>query len=86
LFLVHCANHANFIEPRFFYKSDINGISPYTIDHTKRICSACLEFYNIIGEYFKKKYVVPCPGSVLFAGMKVNSYYEVETASVFQKK
>lgn len=79
LFLVHCANHANFIEPEYFLDDGDNGKVPYAIDQTKRICSCCLEFYNIIGEGFRKKLVVPCPGAVLFAGMSVNCYYEVET-------
>ncbi len=79
LFLVHCANHANFIEPRFFIENGNGGVVPYSIDQTKRICSACLEFYNIVGEAYSKKFVVPCPGAVLFAGLSVNRYYEVET-------
>jgi hypothetical protein len=49
------------------------------IGKTKEVCSACLEFFNIIGGNFRKKFVVPCPGAVLFAGMSVNQYYQVET-------
>lgn len=41
------------------------------------ICSACLEFFNIIGSRLVKKLVVPGPGAVLFAGMAPNRYYEV---------
>jgi hypothetical protein len=80
IFLVHCANHANFLEPKYFLDERDVGKVPYAIEQTKRICSACLEFYNIIGEGFRKKLVVPCPGAVLFAGMGVNRYYEVETS------
>ena len=76
LFVTHCANHANFIEP-VYYVTDENGIIPYSIDKTPYICSACLEFYNIIGSKFYKKMVVPCPGAVLFAGLPVNTYVEV---------
>jgi len=76
LFITHCANHANFIEPTYFIIEE-NGPVPYSIDKTSHICSACLEFFNIIGARFRKKMVVPCPGAVLFAGMAANRYYEV---------
>jgi len=76
LFITHCANHANFIDPRYYVVEE-DGPVPYSIDKTTHICSACLEFFNIIGAQFKKKLVVPCPGAVLFAGMAPNRYYEV---------
>jgi hypothetical protein len=76
LFITHCANHANFIEPAHFIEEG-NGPVPYSIAKTTHICSACLEFFNIIGSQFKKKLVIPCPGAVLFAGMAPNRYYEV---------
>jgi hypothetical protein len=76
LFITHCANHANFIEPTYFIIEE-NEPVPYSIDKTSHICSACLEFFNIIGANFRKKYVVPCPGAVLYAGMITNRYYEV---------
>lgn len=83
LFAYHCANHANFIEPRFFINSNNgDGIIPYSIDKTKHVCSCCLELFNIIGSEFKTKLVVPCPGAVLFAGMSVNKYYQVTTEKV----
>jgi hypothetical protein len=78
LFIYHCANHANFLDPEFFIES-IDGPIPYSIGSTKQVCSACLEFFNIIGEEFKKKFVIPCPGAVLFAGMVVNQYYLIES-------
>jgi hypothetical protein len=76
LFIGHCANHANFIEPAYQVLEDRRPV-PYSLGKTRTICSACLEFYNIIGSSFKKKYVVPCPGAVLFSGMVPNRYYEV---------
>jgi hypothetical protein len=76
LFITHRANHANFIEPAYFILEE-NELIPYSIDKTSHICSACLEFFNIIGTNFEKKYVVPCPGAVLYAGMITNRYYEV---------
>ncbi len=79
LFIGHCANHANFIEPAYQVPEDGHSV-PYSLGKTRTVCSACLEFYNIIGSSFKKKYVVPCPGAVLFAGMVPNHYYEVISA------
>ena len=76
LFVSHCANHANFIEPAFFTHEE-GDIVPYSICKTSHVCSACMEWYNIIGRSFKKKLVVPCPGAVLFAGLITNRYYEV---------
>ena len=76
LFIGHCANHANFIEPAYQVLEDHRPV-PYSLGKTRTVCSACLEFYNIIGSSFKKKYVVPCPGAVLFSGMVPNHYYEV---------
>jgi hypothetical protein len=76
LFITHCANHANFIEPVYFIEEE-NQTVPYSIAKTTHICSACLEFFDIIGSQFQKKLVVPCPGAVLFAGMAPNRYYEV---------
>jgi hypothetical protein len=58
---------------------------PYSIDKTSQICSACLEYFNIIGANFSKKYLVPCPGAVLFCGMAANRYYEVLRANSFYK-
>jgi len=76
LFVSHCANHANFIEPAYFILEEGERV-PYSICKTSHVCSACMEWYNIIGGSFKKKLVVPCPGAVLFAGLITNRYYEV---------
>lgn len=76
LFVSHCANHANFIEPACFTLEGDERI-PYSICKTSHVCSACMEWYNIIGGSFRKKLVVPCPGAVLFAGLITNRYYEV---------
>ena len=75
LFITHCANHANFIEPEYFLED--GEPVPYSLGKTTHLCSACLELFNIIGSAWKKKLVVPCPGAVLFAGMSPNRYYEV---------
>ncbi|MBU2549996.1 MAG: hypothetical protein KKB20_16410 [Proteobacteria bacterium] len=76
LFRYHCANHANFIDPVWHVGSG-NGKEPYSIAGTARVCSACLEFYNLIGRNWPRKWVVPCPGAVRFAGLAGNVYYEV---------
>lgn len=78
LFSWHCANHANFIQPRYALTTE-NADAPYSIGPTSTVCSACLEFYNIIGRLHPVKYVVPCPGAVLFAGLEKNVYYEVRS-------
>ncbi len=80
LLLTHSANHANFIEPKYYVEDNGFGKVPYSISNkTKRICSACLEFFNIIGARHKKKMVVTCPGGAIYAGLAVNKYYEVIT-------
>ena len=76
LFVYHCANHANFIDPVWFVENH-HGREPYSIGPTARVCSACLEFYNLIGHNWPRKWVVPCPGAVRFAGLAANVYYEV---------
>ena len=76
LFMYHCANHANFIEPMFYITKNHEKI-PYSIAPTRYVCSCCLEIYDIIGTQFKKKLVIPCPGSVIFAGLKKDKFYEV---------
>ena len=78
LFVTHCANHANFIEPAFFLEENGDKI-PYSIGKTNQICSACLEFFGVLGNGYPKKRVVPCPGAVIYAGLPVNRYIEVET-------
>ncbi len=77
LFITHSANHANFIEPEYYIVENGEKV-PYSLGKTTQICSACLEFYNIIGLPYRKKLVVPCPGAVIFAGMAPNHYYEVK--------
>lgn len=79
LFLNQCANHANFIDP-VFYCLENDHIVPYSIGNTINVCSACLEFFNIIGGQFSRKLVVPCPGAVFYAGVPVNRYVEVITS------
>jgi hypothetical protein len=76
ILLSHSANHANFIDPNFFI--DLNGtIVPYSIADSIHVCSSCIEFFNILGERWIKKYIVPCIGAVQFAHLPMDRYFEV---------
>jgi hypothetical protein len=78
IFASHSANHSNFIDPKFFVTE--NGvISPYSIADSLRVCSSCMEFFNILGEQWPIKYIIPCIGAVLFAHLPMNQYFEVKT-------
>ena len=78
ILLSHSANHANFIDPKFFI--NMNGAKvPYSIADSIYVCSSCLEFFNILGEQWIEKYVVPCIGAVQFAHLPMDHYFEVKT-------
>ncbi len=77
IFASHSANHSNFIDPKYFVTR--NGmISPYSIANSLRVCSSCMEFFNILGAEWPIKYVVPCIGAVLFAHLPMDQYFEVK--------
>ena len=76
ILLSHSANHANFIDPKFLINTD--GIkAPYSIADSIHVCSSCIEFFNILGEQWPVKYVVPCIGAVQFAHLPIDQYFEV---------
>ena len=76
----HSGNHANFIDPRFFVA--LNGRTvPYSIADSLHVCSSCLEFFNILGDQWPVKYVVPCIGAVQFAHLSKDQYFEVRSFS-----
>ncbi len=76
IFAHHSANHANFIDPKFLVT--IDGIkAPYSIADSIHVCSSCIEFFNILGEQWPVKYVVPCIGAVQFARLPIDQYFEV---------
>ncbi len=78
ILLSHSANHANFIDPEFYY--DLNGSKvPYSIANSIHVCSSCLEFFNILGGQWPLKYVVPCAGAVRFAKLPKDDYFKVVT-------
>ena len=74
ILLSHSANHANFIDPKFIV--NMNGEKvPYSIADSPRVCSSCLEFFNILGDQWAVKYVVPCIGAVQFAHLPMNTIF-----------
>lgn len=78
IFAHHSANHANFLHPKFFI--NLNGIlAPYSIADSIHVCSSCLELFNILGEPWPVKYVVPCIGAVQFAHLPIDRYLQVST-------
>ena len=78
ILLSHSANHANFLDPKFFI--NLNGtMVPYSIADSIHVCSSCLEFFNILGSQWPVKYVVPCIGAVQFAHLSMEHYFEVKT-------
>ena len=81
ILLSHSANHANFLDPKFFVT--VNGIiTPYSIADSLHVCSSCVEFFNILGEEWQIKYVTPCIGAVMFARLPIDRYFEVRVVSV----
>ena len=73
LYLSHTANHANFINPRFFIRQNRSMI-PYSIDCSAHLCSCCLELFQVLGTQYAKKLVAPCPGATIFARLIPNRY------------
>lgn len=78
IFLTNCANHANFIDPKYCVEEE-GRVVPYSINpDTLYICSACAEMLDIVGSEYQVKMVVPCVGAALYGLMEVNRYYRVE--------
>jgi len=78
IFAHHSANHANFIDAKHFVT--LNGLFiPYSIADSIHLCSSCVEFFNILGEQWPVKYVIPCIGAVQFAHLPMDQYFRVET-------
>jgi hypothetical protein len=85
IFMSQSANHANFLDPKFFVNQ--NGtIVPYSIADSIHVCSSCLEFFGILGSQWSTKYVVPCIGAVMFARLPADRYLEVNAVSVSEGK
>ena len=78
IFLMQSANHANFLDPRFFVTLG-DSTAPYSIADSLHACSSCLEFFDILGEEWPVKFVVPCLGAVLFARLPRDQYFKILT-------
>jgi hypothetical protein len=76
IFAIHSANHANFLNPKYFVTLDGLRV-PYSIADSIHVCSSCLEFFNILGSQWTVKYVTPCIGAVMFAHLSIDQYFEV---------
>lgn len=77
IFVTNCANHANFMDPRYFVEENGEKI-PYSIsDNTLFICSACAEYFDLVGSGFRTKLVVPCLGAAIYGIMRINRYHQV---------
>ena len=76
ILMIHSANHANFIDPKFFVNRNGKKV-PYSIADSIYVCSSCLEFFNVLGNQWSLKYVVPCIGAVQFAHLPIDHYFEV---------
>ncbi|MCX5860105.1 MAG: hypothetical protein NT056_09460 [Proteobacteria bacterium] len=72
----HCANHANFIEPGFYLERGGKKV-PYSLGSTLRVCSACVELFDLLGDQFEEKLVVLCPGAVVSTGLPPDRYFSV---------
>jgi len=81
ILMIHSANHANFLNPKFFITKGSTKI-PYSIADSIHVCSSCLEFFNILGSQWALKYVIPCIGAVQFAHLPADQYFEVTTQHV----
>jgi hypothetical protein len=74
--IYHSANHANFLDPKFFILLDA-GKAPYSIADSLHACSSCLEFFNILGGEWPIKYVTACSGAVRYARLPRDQYFSV---------
>jgi hypothetical protein len=82
--LTQKANHANFLCQRF--TTDMKGESvPYSISDNSGVCSACLEFFNVISED-TRKLVRACPGAIISGGLKLRTYYDIQPLKNKQKR
>ena len=77
LYLVHTANHANFLKPRFFVREG-DDVIPYSIQRSALLCSCCLELFQVVGAEHARKLVAPCPGAAIFARLEPDAYLLAE--------
>ena len=78
--LTHRANHANFLSKDFTTHIDDEDV-PYTVSENSGVCSACVEFFNVTASN-TRKLVRACPGSITFAKVDRDRYYDVKPIQV----
>ncbi len=78
---IHTANHINFIKPRLLVKGEDGTVIPYSIAGSAHLCSCCLELFQVLGAFYPRKLVAPCPGAVTFARLTPDAYLLAESAS-----
>ena len=76
----HKANHANFLSKHFTTKVDGEDV-PYSVTNNDGVCSSCVEFFNVI-EQSDRKLVRACPGSITFAHLERERYYDVKPINI----
>jgi len=76
----HKANHANFLSRQFTTSIDGEDV-PYSITTNDGVCSSCVEFFNIIKQD-DRKLVRACPGSITFAKLERERYYDVKPLNI----
>lgn len=78
--LTQRANHANFLSKQFTTKIDNEDV-PYSVSENSGVCSACVEFFNVTASD-SRKLVRACPGSITFAKVERDCYYDVKPVQI----
>ena len=78
--LNHRANHANFLSKQFTTEVDGEDV-PYSITSNDGVCSSCVEFFNVVSQD-DRKLVRACPGSITFANLERERYYDVKPLNI----
>jgi len=78
--LTHRANHANFLSKDFTTEIDGEDV-PYSVSENSGVCSACVEFFNVAASD-SRKLVRACPGSITFANVERDHYYDVNPVQI----
>ena len=79
VFEIHNANHAAFLKGAPAAETAGGGKAPYSIARSADVCSACVELFDLHPDLrrFPVKYVMPCPGLVLFGKAPRDAYLKV---------
>ena len=77
--LGHRANHANFLTRRFSTQRGAERVA-YSVTDNASVCSSCVQFFNLMTPD-ERKLVRACPGSVAFASVERDVYYDVQVSA-----